>query len=344
MPAVWRYDSVGFVPPFTDTNSSSLALHRFAMVCAAATFVLIFVGGLVTSTGSALAVPDWPLAFGKLIPPLTGGVRFEWGHRLVAGAVSILTLILALWTGWREPRRWVRITAFAAFGLVGLQAVLGGLTVLMLLPLALAVAHAAIAQAFFCLMITIVLFTSPSFSSILENIDVGSQHKRPALGTLAAATTLAAYVQILIGALMRHLGAGLAIPDFPTSYGRLVPPFYSFAVDINFAHRCGALVVTLLIGWTFGRAMRFYWADRPLRNTAILMLALLGLQITLGALTIWSGRAVLPTTAHVAMGAALLGACLALTIRAYEVKGRTRSAVTVTPTPRLGALRRQVPA
>lgn len=298
----------------------------------------------MTSTGSALAVPDWPLAFGKLIPPLMGGVRFEWSHRLVAGAVSILTLILALWTWSQEPRRWVRIIAFAALALVVLQVVLGGLTVLMLLPLPLAVAHAATAQAFFCLMISIALFTSPGFSSILQNIDVDSQHKRPPLGTLAAATTLAAYVQILIGALMRHLGAGLAIPDFPTSYGRLVPPFYSFGVDINFAHRCGALVVTLLVGWTFGRTMRFYGANRPLRNAAILMLALLGLQITLGALTIWSGRAVLPTTAHVAIGAALLGGCLALTIRAYEFKGRMKSAVTETPIPRLGALRRQVPA
>src|SRR5712671_5238502 len=92
--------------------SPSLGLHRFAVLTAAATFVLIFAGGLVTSTGSALAVPDWPLAFGRLIPPLTGGIRFEWGHRLVAGAVSILTLILALWTWRREPRRWVRITAF----------------------------------------------------------------------------------------------------------------------------------------------------------------------------------------------------------------------------------------
>src|ERR1700738_70672 len=99
------------------------ALHRFAMLTACATFFLIFVGGLVTSTGSALAVPDWPLAFGRLVPPLTGGIRFEWGHRLVAGAVSILTLILALWTWSREPRRWVRITALAALGLVLLQAV-----------------------------------------------------------------------------------------------------------------------------------------------------------------------------------------------------------------------------
>ncbi len=332
------------MPASIDTASSSPALHRFAVVCAAATFVLIFAGGLVTSTGSALAVPDWPLAFGRLIPPLTGGIRFEWGHRLVAGAVSILTLILALWTWRREPRRWVRITAFGALGLVVLQAVLGGLTVLMLLALPLAVAHAASAQAFFCLMVSMVLFTGRGFGTARQDNEVRPP-KRPPLVALATVTTVAVCAQILVGAVMRHLGAGLAIPDFPRSYGRLVPPFYSLAVDVNFAHRCGALVVTLLVSWTFVRAMRFYLAERQLRNAATLMLALLALQITLGILTIWSGRAVLPTTAHVAIGAAVLGASLALTIRAYELRSRTGAARVVTSAaPTLGAIRRQVSA
>src|SRR5215472_8275035 len=99
------------------SGGATHALHRFAMLAVGATFCLIFVGGLVTSTGSALAVPDWPLAFGRFIPPLTGGIRFEWGHRLVAGVVSVLTVILVVWTWWREPRRWVRVTALAALGL-----------------------------------------------------------------------------------------------------------------------------------------------------------------------------------------------------------------------------------
>lgn len=331
------------MPVRIDTASSSLALHRYIVVCATATIVLIFIGGLVTSTGSALAVPDWPLAFGRFIPPLTGGIRFEWGHRLVAGAVAFLTLILAIWMWWREPRQWVRTTAFAALGLIILQSVLGGLTVLMLLPLALAVAHAATAQAFFCLMVAMVVFSSRGFGRRVDNNEIRLPCKRPSLTPLAIATTVATYTQILVGAVMRHLGAGLAIPDFPTSYGRLVPPFYSFAVDINFAHRCGALVVTLLISWTFVRTIRFYSAERPLRNGAVLLLALVAMQITLGALTIWSGRAVLPTTAHVATGAALLGASLALTIRAYELTARSRRADIVTPASTVPRLRRQVP-
>jgi cytochrome c oxidase assembly protein subunit 15 len=324
-------------------NTKVASLHRFAVICAGATFVLIFIGGLVTSTGSALAVPDWPLAFGKLIPPLEGGIRFEWGHRVVAGFVSILTLILAVWTWWRESRRWLRLTALAALGLVVLQAVLGGLTVLMLLPLALAVAHAATAQAFFCLMIAMVLFTDPGFGAAIKETEVDSRARRPPLTSLATVTTIAIYMQILIGAVMRHLGAGLAIPDFPTAFGRLVPPFYSFAVEINFAHRCGAVVVISLIVWTFIRVMRSYSAEPQIRNAALLMIVLVPLQVTLGVLTIWSGRSVLPTTAHVAIGAALLGASVAITIRAYELKWRTKPVRSAIHAP-VSAVQRQVPA
>lgn len=318
------------MPERVDSAPYSPALCRYTVVCAAATFVLIFVGGLVTTTGSALAVPDWPLAFGKFIPPLTGGIRFEWGHRVVAGVVSVLTLLLAVWNWRREPRRWVQITAFTALGLIILQAVLGGLTVLMLLPLPLAVAHAATAQAFFCLMIALVLFSSRDFGAPKSASLLTAQY-RPPLALLATVTTVAIYTQILIGAVMRHLGAGLVIPDFPTSYGRLIPPLYSFAVDINFAHRCGALLVTLLISWTSVRVFRFYSAAHALRNFAFLTLALLALQVSLGAFTIWSSRAVLPTTAHVATGAALLGASLALTIRAYELEAFWRAAEVRAP-------------
>src|SRR5271170_8124939 len=124
------------------TGPRSLWLHRFAIVCAAATFVLIFVGGLVTSTGSALAVPDWPLAYGHLVPKLVGGVRFEYGHRVTAGVVVLLTIVLASWTAMVERRSWVRKTAFAAAAVIVVQAILGGITVLYLLPLPVAVAHA----------------------------------------------------------------------------------------------------------------------------------------------------------------------------------------------------------
>ena len=139
-------------------------MHRFAMVVVVATFCLIFIGGLVTSTGSALAVPDWPLAFGKLIPAWQGGIRFEFGHRLAAGFVSILTLTLMVCAVRVEQRRWVRNLAIAAFGLIIVQAILGGITVLLELPLAIAVTHAATAQAFFCLVVSLAIFTNPKWN------------------------------------------------------------------------------------------------------------------------------------------------------------------------------------
>jgi len=297
-------------------SQPSPGLHRFALVCAAATFVLIFVGGLVTSTGSALAVPDWPLAYGHLIPKLVGGVRFEYGHRVVAGVVVILTAILSAWTWYVEPRRWVRNTAFAAFGLVVLQAILGGMTVLLLLPLVLAVAHAATAQAFFCVIVAIAVFTHPKFGKASPS---RTGYAGPRLAKLAALASTVIYLQILIGAVMRHLGAGLAIPDFPLSFGTLIPPFSSIYVDVNFAHRCGALVVASFVLWVAIRALSNR-GEPSLRRLAGGLLALLALQVTLGAFTIWSGRAVMPTTAHVAVGAALLATCVAFTLRASALE------------------------
>lgn len=299
-------------------NQSSPTLHRFAILCAIATFILIFVGGLVTSTGSALAVPDWPLAYGRLVPKLVGGVRFEYGHRVVAGGVVLLTIILALWTAMIEQRSWVRKTAYAAAAVIVVQAILGGITVLYLLPLPVAVAHAGTAQGLLCLMVSMALFTNPKFGTGPQlDADVG----RPRLAVLVTLTTAVIYTQILIGAVMRHLGAGLAIPDFPTSFGHLMPPFLSIAIDVNFAHRCGAVAVTLMVLWTAARVFRGY-RDRPeLTRPALLLIALLAMQVTLGALTVWSGRAVIPTTTHVAIGAAVLATSLALTIRVRALGG-----------------------
>lgn len=299
------------------SSPTPVGLHRFAIVTSAATFVLIFVGGLVTSTGSALAVPDWPLSFGKFFPKMEGGVLYEHGHRMIAGAVAIMVLVLMVWTLVREQRAWVRYTAIAAVGLVIVQAVLGGLTVLLLLPLPMAVAHAATAQAFFCLTVALCLFTGSRWRNAVPLSPV--ERARPALPLLAAITTAAIYGEILIGAVMRHMGAGLAIPDFPLSFGRLMPPLESKFIAVNFAHRCGALVVAMLVIWTVARVLRFYRNEPMLRRPAISLMLLLVAQIGLGATTILTGKAVVPTTAHVALGAAVLAASLVLTLRSYHL-------------------------
>ena len=301
-----------------------VALHRFAIVAAAATLVLVFVGGLVTSTGSAMAVPSWPLDAGHLIPQRWGaGVLFEWGHRAVAGTVSILTLTLALWTWMAERRAWLRYTALAAFGMVIVQAVLGGMTVLLDLPLAFAVAHAMTGQAFFCLMVAIALFTSPRWETTTPPARGAD---RTPLTALAAATTAIIYLQIIIGALMRHMHAGLAIPDFPLNFGHLVPPMFSVPIAVNFAHRCGAVVVSAMVLWTVARVLRQYGDEPALRHTALGLLVLLAVQIGLGAATVLSRRAVIPTTSHVAVGAAVLATSVALTLRAWHLERISRAA------------------
>ena len=293
-------------------------LHRFAVLTAGATFCLIFVGGLVTSTGSALAVPDWPLAFGKLIPAWQGGIRFEFGHRVAAGTVVCLTLVLMAWAWRAEPRRWVRRLVMLAFGLIIVQAVLGGITVLFELPLAIAVTHAATAQALFCLMVSIAIFTNPRWETTPH---VDEPPSRIPLPTLAAATTAIIYMQILVGALMRHMSAGLVIPDFPLSFGYLVPPYWNEYIAVNFAHRCGAVVVTAMVVWTVARVLRTHSEVAALRRPALGLFLLLVVQICLGAITIWSSRMVIPTTSHVAVGAAVLATSLALTLRAYRILG-----------------------
>src|SRR5215469_1212718 len=297
-------------------DNGSRALHRYARLLAGATFILIFAGGLLTSTGSALAVPDWPLSFGKFFPKMQGGVLYEHGHRMIAGTVALMTLALAIWAWRTERRRFVRNLAFAAFGLVIIQAVLGGLTVLLLLPLSIAVSHAATAQAFFCLTIALALFTNPAWRRLPV---VAAAREWLRLSVLVAVTTGVIYLQILIGAVMRHMGAGLAIPDFSLAFGKLVPALESLPEQINYAHRLGAIVVSIFVCWSAVEVLRFYARESLLRRPALGMLALLALQITLGALTILSGRAVVPTTAHVAIGAALLATSLALTLRAFRL-------------------------
>jgi cytochrome c oxidase assembly protein subunit 15 len=203
--------------------------------------MLIFAGAMVTSTGSGLSVPDWPLNYGMIIPPMVGGILYEAGHRLVASAVGFLVVIQAIWLQLREPKRFLRILGWTSLGAVIVQGILGGMTVLFLQPHALSVAHGGLAEIFLCINVSIAFFASRSFVSLRQN--------RIDHVPVAATTALVAvvYLQIIAGAVMRHLGAGLAIPDFPLSFGHLVPAFTSTAIAANFAHRSGALLVTIAI-------------------------------------------------------------------------------------------------
>ena len=295
---------------------SSTWLHRYSIMVAACTLFLIFAGGLVTSTGSGLAVPDWPLSYGQLFPPMVGGIFYEHGHRLIAATVGLLTMVLAVWLWKSEPRPWVRRLGLFALSAVILQGVLGGITVLLLLPTPVSVSHAGLAQLFFCLTVSIAVFTSPSWQAATHQIE---DHDLPSLKTLATMTSCIIYLQILVGAWMRHTNSGLAIPDFPLSYGHWFPPFFSFQIAVHFAHRIGAIIVLSLVTWTCLRVFRSHRKEKSLLIPALSLLLLSCLQIILGALTIWTGRAVTPTTLHVAFGAATLASSLILTLRTHRL-------------------------
>jgi cytochrome c oxidase assembly protein subunit 15 len=293
-------------------------LHLFAALVAAATALLIFAGGLVTSTGSGLSVPDWPTTYGwsMFTFPLdkwVGGIFYEHSHRLIASVVGMLIIALAIWLWRAEPRRWVRRLGYLAVAAVVTQGILGGLTVLWFLPDPISIAHAGLAQIVFCLTLTIALVTSPRWSRGTSSVD-------RILRRIAAATTGAIYVQILAGATMRHTDAGLAIPDFPLAFGALVPPAWTPAIATHYAHRVGAMVVAALVLATAGHVLYHHRARPELRRPALLLVALLIAQITLGALTVLSGKQYMINSLHVVTGAFVLGTSLVLTLRAYRVR------------------------
>ncbi len=292
------------------TTVTPRPLHAFAVVLASATLALIFIGGLVTSTGSGLAVPDWPLSFGQFFPRMVGGVFYEHGHRMVAATVGALTVAFAIAAWLVETHAIVRRLAVAAVLTVIAQGLLGGLTVIYLLPPAISSAHACLAQAFLCITVALAVFTGPDW------IPATRPAADPAFARLTVAAAATVYAQLILGAVMRHTGAGLAIPDFPLAFGRVVPPFESAPIVIHFLHRMGALAVTTMIVWTAVRTLRTHGGERALVRPALLAVALVATQVTLGALTIWTQKAVLPTTAHVAVGAAILGTTVVLALRA----------------------------
>ena len=316
-------------------------LHRFSVFTAGTTLFLIFAGAMVSSTGSGLAVPDWPLSYGMVFPPMVGGIFYEHGHRMVATFVGILTTVLAIWLWRREERLWLRGLGVAALAAIVLQGLLGGLTVLYLLPTWISVSHACLAQAFFCLTVGIALFTSAGWRTADEPLpETGGVP----LSWLAAAGTTAVFVQLVIGALMRHTGSGLAIPDFPLSFGRLIPPFSELTVDatdpfpisidtyrtrvaIHFAHRAWAVVVSGVLVWAAYRVLRGHRARTELTRPSVALLALLFVQLALGALVIWTGKDVAITTLHVVVGAAVLATSLVLTLRIWRMHAARDSGI-----------------
>jgi cytochrome c oxidase assembly protein subunit 15 len=311
-------------------------LHRFSQFLAGCTVLLILAGSLVTSNDAGLSVPDWPTSYGWnmfTFPPSmwVANILYEHGHRLIASSVGFLTIIMAAWLWFAEPRRWLRWFGVAALGAVIAQGVLGGLTVLFFLPAAISTAHAGLAEIFFCMTVAIALFTSPRWiaghADADSRVNVGADPRvRPIaiddamLRTIATATTFLIYAQILVGATMRHTGAGLAIPDFPWMFGHVIPDHWSSAIAIHFTHRVGALLVTLAVLATSAHVYFHHGGRRELTRPATLIIALVAAQVTLGALTVLTQRNVWINSVHVVCGALVLTTSLVITLRSWRVR------------------------
>lgn len=305
--------------------------YRYSILAVAASVALIAWGGLVTSIDAGLAVPDWPSSFGSYDPLATGfedpadpGARWwdrlpilaEHGHRLLGALVGLLTIGLAFWTWRADPRRWMRRLGFAALGLVVVQGLLGGLRVVWV-SLDLAVVHALTAQLFFSLLVALTLFTSPGWLRV-ESVPTASPQTRR-LGQLAVATVAALYAQIILGALLRHTGAG---------------------VDLWFAgtHITGALVVLGLVLATFGHVRQHFSTYRLLNQAAWFMLGSVAAQLMLGfsAFTVLlvetqlaqrSAMQVILNSSHLVVGALLMASAVSLALLSFR-----RPASDVPPT------------
>ena len=294
-------------------------LHRFAVFTACCTFLLVIAGALVTSNDAGLAVPDWPLSYGSLLPPMVGGIMYEHGHRMIATLVGILTIILAVWTWRKESRPWVRNLAWAALGLVVAQGVLGGITVKFLLPPPVSSAHATLAELFFITIISIAVFTSRWWLSDLPQLD---DPRTPSLRTLTAWTSVLILLQIVLGAAFRHNAFGI-IP-----------------------HIIGAIIVTGMVFWTVLAVSRRFREVKDLRHAARYLEILLGLQLVLGGVAYWAvlaaRDAVQPTTiyvtltvAHVAVGALTFASSVILMLACYRILKPVHAARLESPTERV---------
>jgi cytochrome c oxidase assembly protein subunit 15 len=304
------------------------ALFWFAVANAVVTFLLIGLGGLVTSHEAGMSVPDWPTTYGynMFVFPLdkwVGGIFYEHSHRLLASGVGLLTTLLAVWLWLKDQRKWMAWLGITAFLLVVAQGILGGLRVRWQMDY-LGIPHGAVAQAFLVLTAAIALFTSRWW--------INSANEKQAtvprgLRSHVLYVTILIFIQLIIAATMRHQHAGLAIWDFPMAHGKIWPgtdasaiadynahrppglvgnPITAFQVNLQMVHRLVAYAIFLGVIAAAFLAKKKIGGRDGLSRFAWFWAALLIVQLGLGAWTIWSNKAADVTTLHVMTGAAAL--------------------------------------
>lgn len=351
-----RHDSAGAPGAnfYADERARGVVyLHRYAVLTACWILGLIFLGGQVKSTESGLSVPDWPNTYGHFMfsfpwEQMVGGIFWEHLHRMVASVAGLLTFGLTIWIYRVDRRSWVRQLSLWASIAVLVQGALGGLTVLNYLPAWLSASHGTLAQAYLCMVVVVALATAKSWRNDPAPL---AEPGGASLRTLVLATTVVIFLQLIIGALMRHSEAGLAIPDVPTMFGGWAPPLSDaqlaaanqelMKLDLprvtrwqmiaHLLHRLGALAATTMIIWTGVRTLRASRGLRELRRPVWLLLALLVAQVTLGILTILTEKKQFTIASlHVVTGAATLATSLVLAVRVRR-RFASRAAEPVRP-------------
>ncbi|MDB6110815.1 MAG: Cytochrome oxidase assembly [Pedosphaera sp.] len=322
-------------------------LNRFAWLTALATLVLLSVGGLVTSHGAGMSVPDWPTTYGYNmfffpISKWVGGIFWEHIHRLVASGVGFLTVILAVWLWVKEPRARVRWWGVVAVFAVVLQGVLGGLRVVLYKD-QIGIFHAGLAQIFLVLVCALALITSRWWRNLNLAFPPAPD---PGLRSLLLIGTLLVFAQLVIGATMRHQHAGLAIPDFPLAYHKVWPPMdatsvaaynqnrndeganpiTAFQIGLQMVHRLMAVLILGAVTFSAWASRRRLGPRNPLSRLALAWLGLIFVQVLLGAFTIWSNKAADVATAHMVVGALSLVTGAMLTIISFRVLIPVRAA------------------
>ncbi len=312
----------------------STVVRVMARVTVVATFILLLAGALVTGNKAAMSDPTWPTFVGHVVPKYwAGGLKYEDSHRLIAGSVGILTLILAICIQFKDPRRFMIRLGWSAFALVVVQALFGGLIIKSMRHPAISMIHASLAQAFFCVTIAIAVLTSTSWFRDLATSQVLRQSNRGYL-SLMKFTVLVVYLQVIMGAGVRHSNDSTDM-------------FLPYLL----AHIAGAFAVICTVIWFNLRTWHIYRDVTPLRRTAIWAASIVLYQIVFGILSIFANRArlqpemaetfhVLVSTAHLLGGATLLALMLGSTIRAYRILDRS----TPGPSPGRAYQSQEMPA
>jgi cytochrome c oxidase assembly protein subunit 15 len=293
-----------------------------------------------------MSVPDWPTTYGynMFFFPFSswvGGIFHEHLHRLIASAIGLMTMILTVSTLAVEPRRWVKNLAVIAFVAVCIQGLLGGLRV-SLFKNEIGIFHGMLAQSFFCLLGILAVSTNPRF--LRGNWDIFLPH--PYLKKVVLIATSLIFIQLGLGASMRHAHLGLSIPDFPLAYGKILPdtsattigkinearladsqmPTTSTQIWLQMAHRTMAFiilgVVITVAGIVFSNPIA-----RSASTWSALWLGMILCQVGLGAWTVWSNKAADIATAHMALGALSLLVGVLFTFRLFRASESGRFTV-----------------